>query len=764
MWKSLQKTVKNLRKTSIVLGISNIGVIAMGGALMVFEDERSCKRNQLLPFFIVMAVAGVRVLAMIRCAIEQQAAAIAVLGSSPDASSALTDNLSRQQRRLKYKRWLWWTRLATIVTVVQFLSAMYLMFVVVGHTSLNDCALVSLASNGWWKKHLLVAFMIMVCFVAVLQCFASSDVLRWRSFYDKQDTAWKAHYQEVFDHGIREALCCLGRVKYLKNMEEDEVNSVAQLLGDLVTYRATGTGHLEFLAGLALLQMHNQSPKLDANSIDAPDDKIQEATVFHPFAEAAYTGPLLDVGRNPILFPCAWLYRQGVLTAWSRNRRPVLQGDNWWRGHAAAFLKYANIPPEALRRGRVNQGKCQAAYFIVVLHDTRSVVIAVRGTETPEDLLTDGLCRETCLTMEDLDGLINCVHIAPSVRQTVLSTFPHYGHSGVVESARELYHQIEGAYSGATGLAAFESRGFLSSLLGAGCECDGYAVRIVGHSLGGAIAALLGIRLYSQFSDLHVFAYGPLPCVDSVIADSCSSFITSIVHDSEFSSFLSVNSILRLRAAALTTLSQGSTADTATVSKLAQLFLCVSKYQNGKLLQSMPNSSIAGIATQSCTTDKVYDSQSEIFPDGNVNLGSYAFLDSESHTNRENHSSMTHDIISSFVPDENPVNDPVSRFLEAVPSSVSRSPGDPPELFLPGFIIHLIRKQRGISFPLLRGWGAQATEPPYRAIIANKENFKEILISPSMFLDHFPWRCQYALQRVCELRRMELNHDNLQMV
>lgn len=52
---------------------------------------------------------------------------------------------------------------------------------------------------------------------------------------------------------------------------------------------------------------------------------------------------------------------------------------------------------------------------------------------------------------------------------------------------------------GATGLAAFESRGFLSSLLGAGCECDGYAVRIVGHSLGGAIAALLGIRVTSQF-------------------------------------------------------------------------------------------------------------------------------------------------------------------------------------------------------------------------------------------------------------------------
>lgn len=40
-----------------------------------------------------------------------------------------------------------------------------------------------------------------------------------------------------------------------------------------------------------------------------------------------------------------------------------------------------------------------------------------------------------------------------------------------------------------------ESRGFLSSLLGAGCECNGYAIRIVGHSLGGAIASMLGLRV-----------------------------------------------------------------------------------------------------------------------------------------------------------------------------------------------------------------------------------------------------------------------------
>ncbi|VAH33595.1 unnamed protein product [Triticum turgidum subsp. durum] len=122
-------------------------------------------------------------------------------------------------------------------------------------------------------------------------------------------------------------------------------------------------------------------------------------------------GPLLDVGRNPILFPCAWVYRQGVLTPWARLRRPALDGDNWWRGHAAAFLRFVNIAPTALVRGRVRQSKREAAYFVVVLHDKKTVLIGVRGTETPEDLITDGLCRECAFTMEDLDGLVKYVRL-----------------------------------------------------------------------------------------------------------------------------------------------------------------------------------------------------------------------------------------------------------------------------------------------------------------------------------------------------------------
>nr|GEW81174.1 lipase, class 3 [Tanacetum cinerariifolium] len=60
--------------------------------------------------------------------------------------------------------------------------------------------------------------------------------------------------------------------------------------------------------------------------------------------------------RNPLFFLYAWLHRQEVLCPLTRKRPSILKGDTWWRGHARAFLKYVNLPAEALRQGRVCQG------------------------------------------------------------------------------------------------------------------------------------------------------------------------------------------------------------------------------------------------------------------------------------------------------------------------------------------------------------------------------------------------------------------------
>ncbi|XP_015942351.1 uncharacterized protein LOC107467700 isoform X1 [Arachis duranensis] len=772
MMTTTTKTLKGaskMRGLSLLLGLCNFFILLIG-AYLIFQIHSLCRPRFLPPFAIVSIAALLRLLLMLRTALAQQVAAQFILNSPSDAS---TDSLLRLHRREKYKKWLWWSRCTSVFTVIQFVCAGYLLIKSPAYLSTDSaCPLAMEWKSQLWKQRLLSFFMIMVSFVAVLQCFAGSDVLRWRSFYESQDDAWKCHYREVFDNGIRETLCCLGRVKYLSALEEDEVYSVARLLGDLVAYRATGTGHMELLAGLTLLQSQENSSESYEDAIEPPEAKMREAAALHKFAEAAYTGPLLDLGRNPFLFPCAWLYRQGILSPWSRNSRPVLEGDNWWRGHAAAFLKYVNLPPEVLRQGRVSQFKCQAAYFIVVLHHLRTVVITIRGTETPEDLITDGLCKECTLSTKDLAGLTNCSHIPSNIKKIVTSSFPHHAHSGIVEAARELFMQIEGNAD----IHSTESYGLLSQLLGVGCECYGYNIRIVGHSLGGAIAALLGLQLYSRYPNLHVYSFGPLPCVDFVVANACSEFITSIIYGNEFSSRLSIGSVMRLRAAAITSLSQDPKADSAMIFRLAHRFLNVSNYQRNKSEAEDQPDYYSGSNVQENLKHQICKSQFETDERGSKKQDAekpkrecavaaehcqYANpFDSEegnecgeytlwADTKGKDHivEIDNAELTNPFATDASSVDDPVTQFIDTVPSSKSHSDSDPPEMYLPGLVIHIIPVQNKPQTSI-KPWRIGGSGRSYKAYLANRENFKDIIVSPSMFLDHLPWRCHDALKKL----------------
>ncbi|KAE8712325.1 putative transcription factor [Hibiscus syriacus] len=654
--------IEGVRFSSKILVLLNLMVLVLGcvGVAVSFPGFNPQK---VLPIVLVSFLSVIRIGTMIRLGVAQEATARIITQTPPDAQ--VLDPVLRHNRRVKYKTWLWWSRFSMVLTILQISGAFYLLISVAQYLSKDaylstECFIGGFHISRAWKHKVEV-------------------------YYASQDDAWKTHYQEIFDHGIREVLCCMGRINYLTVMEDDEVYSVAKLLGELVAYRASGTGHLELLTGLALMQKLGQSYKTNECSVGAPLEHLQAAA-----------------------------------------SRP--DGDNWWRGHAAAFLKFVNLPPEVLRRGRVRQKACEAAYFVVVLNDLRSVVIAVRGTETPEDLIIDGLGREHSLTVMDLDGLINSSDIQPSVKQRVESSFPHFGHSGIVETARDLYAQLEGYSREET-----QSGGFLSSLLGAGCECEGYNLRIVGHSLGGSIAALLGIRLHGNFPNLHVYSYGPLPCVDSVVADACSDFVTSIIHDSEFSTRLSVGSILRLRAAAITALSENTQTDSTLILRLARQFLYASK-TNGIKIEPEPSKC-------SSETSAVSEDQSQ-------EASLYHGTDSgQNHVGISNNSEMVYP----FPEDPNQsYDDPISQFMKTASRSENSSASDPTEMFLPGLLIHMLPQPPNLSIPLWKSWGVHDDNQKYKAVIVNREDLKDIVVTPNMFFDHLPWRCIKAMQKVLE--------------
>ncbi|KAI7730529.1 hypothetical protein M8C21_006242 [Ambrosia artemisiifolia] len=169
----------------------------------------------------------------------------------------------------------------------------------------------------------------------------------------------------------------------------------------------------------------------------------------------------------------------------------------------------------------------------------------------------------------------------------------------------------------------FQQGGLLTLLLGAGCECEGYNLRVVGHSLGGSIVAMLGLKLYGRYPQIHVYSYGPLPCVDSVLANACSGFVTSIVYDNEFSSRLSVASIVRLQTAAMLALTNDADTNSAIMHKRARRFLSITNYLWNKHDEEPP---ALGSSSSSMRREKKHYNQDELMhvriqePDEDFNL------------------------------------------------------------------------------------------------------------------------------------------------
>ncbi|GBG68218.1 hypothetical protein CBR_g2768 [Chara braunii] len=590
---------------TLMVVIGAISLHLLGGRRR--HAESSCYPHLRVGIWTVIGSSGLRLLWMVGIGVSQAQAAETLLKNlkgtaavdlggggregeggeeGPEiASSDKKANRTRQERRIMYKRWLAWSQGSVALSAVQVIFAVFLAYclaVVVsrGQLKVGGCCPSERGDQGLvWLKLLLPILAVTSGAVSLLQCCIGADVLAWRSLYAMHDFAWRAHYQEMFDRTIREVLCCLGRSRYWENDEDDDVKTVASLLGELVTYRAFGASHLELLAGLAMLtrQTWLNSPTIE--ELERPATwKLREAAVLHPYAIAAYTGPLLDIGRNPLTWACVWLYRQGVLSCcWGRKGWPLIEGDNYWRGHSAAFLRFSQLPPSCLLKGRVKQqANNESVYFVIALADVRMVVVCVRGTETPEDLITDGLGRECILTETDLGGALSHLRLPGQGGSS-----HRFGHEGVVKTARELAYQLDSLCSAGSSAETGDVQGqdsfiginggFLSTILGPGGMCEGYQLRFVGHSLGGAVATVTAMILQPRFPNVHVYAYGVLPCLDLETAEACRGFVTSIVYNDEFSCRLSLASIMRLRTAALRAVAPDPSSSSALVSIPAYL-------------------------------------------------------------------------------------------------------------------------------------------------------------------------------------------------
>lgn len=258
----------------------------------------------------------------------------------------------------------------------------------------------------------------------------------------------------------------------------------------------------------------------EVNKIDASVDLTEAQDESLPFT------PVCDPVPNSVLASLIFYAPMALTFIYATKEVDIqlLAAQQGWR------LLYASLEQEGGRRGSKASDRPASALFV---HEEHKIAcVAVRGTTTIHDVITD--IRQMPVPFPEPDSEI------PSRAQTeedwtTVGRGKGLAVCGMATAATNLYRE------------------HIDSLLS--LSKQGYRIRMTGHSLGGGVAALLGVLVLRDLnrennnastmeeskepfidpkkgSPVLVYAYGTPSCVDATFADFVEPIVTTVVlHD-----------------------------------------------------------------------------------------------------------------------------------------------------------------------------------------------------------------------------------------
>ncbi|OAY67371.1 Sn1-specific diacylglycerol lipase alpha [Ananas comosus] len=186
-----------------------------------------------------------------------------------------------------------------------------------------------------------------------------------------------------------------------------------------------------------------------------------------------------------------------------------------YKDNATALARHSMLRERNVLKFVRDSSVMRPGYYIGIDTRNKLVVFGIRGTHTVYDLITD---------------------VVSSSDQKV--SFEGFStHFGTAEAARwYLRHEM----------------GTIKKCLE---KHKGYKLRLVGHSLGGAAAALLAIMLRRKSKEelgfspdiVSAVGFGTPPCVSRELAENCASYVSTVVLQDDIVPRLSTSTLARLR-------------------------------------------------------------------------------------------------------------------------------------------------------------------------------------------------------------------------
>lgn len=300
----------------------------------------------------------------------------------------------------------------------------------------------------------------------------------------------------VWENRLRLLCCCLPQ----DDNHRAAFSSIAQLVSGF--FMDTDLVPSDIAAGLALL--HQEQDKMEqcrdpdevlTHSPSSPiredlEQELEKSAHYMQFAAAAYGWPLY-VYSNPLTGVC----KLSGDCCGSRHAEYDLVGGDALGCHFTSILQSTGLQYRDFIHISFHNQIYEVPFFVALDHKQEAVLVAVRGTLSLKDVLTDLSAECENLSVEGVSG--SC-----------------YAHKGISQAAHFIYKRLV-------------HDGILSQAFSIAPE---YKLVVTGHSLGAGTASLLAVLLHSSQPTLECYAFSPPGgLMSKALADFSKQFVVSVI-------------------------------------------------------------------------------------------------------------------------------------------------------------------------------------------------------------------------------------------
>ncbi|KAI5627353.1 sn1-specific diacylglycerol lipase beta [Silurus asotus] len=303
--------------------------------------------------------------------------------------------------------------------------------------------------------------------------------------------------RRVWESRLRLLCCCVPQDENYRAA----FSSISQLFSDF--FSDTDLVPSDIAAGLALL--HQEQDKVQqckdpedviTHSPSSPiredlETELEKAAHYMQFAVAAYGWPIY-VYLNPLTGFCK--LSGDCCRSHDVTEYDLVGGDNTGC-HFSSILHMTELQYRDFIHVSYHNQIYEIPFFVALDHKREAVLVAVRGTLSLKDALTDLSAECENLTVDGVSGA-------------------SYAHKGISQAAWYIYKKLV-------------NDGILRQAFNIAPE---YKLVIAGHSLGAGAAAILAVLLRSSYPTLQCYAFSPPGgLMSKALAEYSKQFVVSVV-------------------------------------------------------------------------------------------------------------------------------------------------------------------------------------------------------------------------------------------